>query len=87
MTPEEKQKIIDIIKMKVNLPCSRCGQKEFTLLDGYLKHDIYKISNNKIIYDDRDISFPCVSIICDNCGYISQHCLGILGLMPSKLDS
>ena len=29
-------------------------------------------------------AIPTIAIVCNNCGYISQHALGALGLLPPK---
>jgi ribosomal protein S27AE len=63
--------------------CPMCGNNHFTVADAYL--------SNTLQVDFTSInlggpSIPSMAIICTNCGFISQHSLGILGLMPEVKD-
>lgn len=84
-TQEQYTNIISKLnKKKAILPCPRCGNHQFTLLDGYL---------NPIIQNDLQgvkiggRTIPCAVTICTNCGYLSYHALGALGMLPDKKDS
>lgn len=60
-----------------NLPCTICSNNEFTLLDGYFTHKIYQ---NAYQESDplRGPTLPCIIIVCNKCGHIDQHALGII---------
>ena len=79
ISKEEKNLIAKILKERsAILPCPRCGNSDFMIADGYV--------NNYIQVDKKNIqiggpAIPAVLIICKNCGYISQHSMGILGLL------
>lgn len=82
MNDEDKQKIIKTLTEKgVRLPCPRCGNPSFTLIDGYF---------NELIQNDLNTlkiggpSIPSIITACTRCGYLSQHALGALGLLPAK---
>lgn len=79
---DQKQEIVNKLnERKVNLPCPRCNGNNFTLMDGYFNQPIqYDLSKVKI----GGTSIPSVLTICNNCGYLSQHALGTLGLLPKK---
>jgi len=63
------------------LVCPMCGQNKFTMTDGYfmsiVQSDLKKLELG-------GVSIPTVSIICNNCGFVSQHAMGVLGLLPKK---
>ena len=58
-----------------------CQNKNFIMADGYF--------NNNMQTDFGSISIggpaiPTIGIICDNCGFVSQHAIGVLGLLPKE---
>lgn len=79
---ETKEKIIKGLQAKgVKTICPMCGHNHFVLADGYF--------NNTLQKDLKNISLggsgiPTISIVCSNCGFISQHALGVLGLLPDE---
>ncbi|MCX8514660.1 MAG: hypothetical protein ORN24_03750 [Burkholderiales bacterium] len=82
MTQDEKNKIAKTITERgALLPCPRCGKNQFTLADGYVNTPLQNALNEFIIGGP---SIPSVAVICTNCGYISNHAIGVLGLMPAN---
>ena len=61
--------------------CPRCGNASFTLLNGYFNQTIQTELRGMVIGGP---SIPSAVVACDNCGYLSQHALGTLGLLPEK---
>ncbi len=83
MNPDQKEKIVKILSERgANNPCPRCNNKNFTLLEGYFNQSIQMTINAGITLGGPSI--PSLVVICTNCGYISQHALGILGLLPKE---
>lgn len=83
MSSEEKQKIVDILSKKgANQPCPRCNEKTFTLLDGYFNQSIQQTLTAGFIMGGPSV--PSIVVVCNNCGYMSQHALGVLGIMPKQ---
>lgn len=87
MTPapqDELDKIVEALKKKgADKPCPRCGNDKWTLLQSYFNHPL----------QDKNTGFtltptvvPCAVLYCTKCGFISQHALGILGLLKKKED-
>lgn len=65
-------------------PCPRCGHNQFTVIDGYFNHTVQQELKGLILGGQ---SIPCAIVICVNCGYLSQHALGALGLLsPDEKD-
>ncbi len=82
MSSNEKQKIVDALSKKgANLPCPRCNTKNFTLLDGYFNQTIQQKLTADLVLGGPSV--PSIIVVCNNCGYISQHALGVLGLLPN----
>ena len=59
-------------------PCARCGKQKFALLD-----DITRVDQQKdmSVINLGGPSIPCATVVCENCGNVSLHGLGALGLM------
>ncbi len=83
--PEEKKKeIIETLENKgAKLPCPRCGSQSFTLLDGYFTQPLQNNLQGLVLGGP---SVPSAVITCNNCGFLSQHALGSLGLLPKHED-
>lgn len=81
LNEEQKKVLIDALNNKFGekeLHCPMCGNNQFTISDGYIVNLMQEdLKNFKI-----DKGIPSISIICDNCGFISQHALGTLGMLP-----
>lgn len=81
-TQAQKDKIIKALTERgASLPCPRCGNDAFTLLDGYFNQVIQEDPKG-IVLGGRTI--PSVVVACNRCGYLAQHALGILGLLPKE---
>lgn len=82
----DKDEIIKKLNEKgAILPCSRCGNKSFVLMDGYSKfylQDIEKIGGINL----GDPLVPVIGVICSNCGAITFHAAGTLGLINKEGD-
>ncbi len=83
---EEKSKIILELSNRINsgiIKCPMCGNNHFFIADGYF---------NTPMQDNLDglelggQSIPSIAIVCDKCGFISSHALGVLGLLPGQTN-
>lgn len=80
MTPEDKNNVIAKLNDRgARMPCPRCGNQQFSLLDGYFSHQIQQSTNEIVIGGGPTV--PIVAVVCTNCGFISQHALGALGML------
>jgi len=81
MTQEEKNNIITRLQERgAQMPCPRCGHQHFSLTDGYFSHQVQQSFGELTIGGGPTI--PTVVVICTQCGFLSQHALGSLGLLP-----
>lgn len=79
MDNNKQQEIIKILNEKIgDVPCPMCGNKHFMLAEGYFCNILQDHFRN-ITIGGKNV--PAVAIICQNCGFISQHALGMLGLL------
>lgn len=60
------------------LECPMCHNKKFKLADGYFAN-VIQGELKSIKLDGKYI--PSAAVVCDNCGFISFHALGSLGLL------
>ena len=82
ISPERKKEIIKALEERgAKLPCPRCGNQSFALLDGYFNQTIQTELKGMVIGGP---SVPSVVVACSKCGYLSQHALGALGLLPKE---
>src|SRR5580698_2962508 len=88
LTPEQKRQIVGILGTKgVRLPCPRCAYAHFSLLDGYFNQPIVGSVVGLppgLMAPGPALIVPSVVTACNRCGFLSQHALGPLGLLPSN---
>lgn len=85
LTNDRKKEIIQRLASRVEkMKCPMCQSEKFTLLDGYIT-DIVKEDYSKIVIGQVTM-IPSVALVCNNCGFISQHSLGALGLLQPSAD-
>lgn len=88
LTNEQKEKIkAELLKKVPVLTCPMCQTKNFTMSDGYFSNTLQPDLNSIALGGQ---SIPTIAIICNNCGFVSQHAIGRLGLLgkteEKKLD-
>lgn len=82
MSDDEKKKAVEALtKKNVKTQCPMCGNNNFILAEGYFNHTMQGNLNEGILLGGPSI--PTVGIICTKCGFISQHALGVLGLLQN----
>lgn len=80
--PDQKQKIVEALeKASARLPCPRCGNTSFTLLDGFFNQPVQTDLGGLVLGGP---SVPSVVVVCNRCGFLAQHALGSLGLLPKQ---
>ena len=74
---EVAQKINEV---KATLPCDRCGQKTFSIVEGFTNINLQDSVSADLMLGGRSI--PVAHIACDNCGALTAHALGALNMLP-----
>lgn len=83
LSVEEQEKIKNEILKKIpSLSCPMCKTNKFSLSGGYFLNTLQDTFNGGLSIGGPAI--PTASLICNNCGFVSQHAVGILGLLPKK---
>ena len=83
MKKVEKEEIIEqLLKKGVDRPCPRCGNDAITLVDGFFNQTVQDDASDFVI---GGASIPTIVTACTNCGFLSQHALGVLGLLPHQV--
>lgn len=84
MSEVKKKEIIKALDDRgARLPCPRCGNQQFTLIDGYFNQTVQPELKGLVLGGP---SIPSVVVACNKCGFLSQHALGALGLLPKEGD-
>lgn len=77
MNPEQKKQLINALEEKIHvISCPMCHEKSFTVADGYAMNQLQDDYRSLVISGEKLV--PSVYLICNNCGFISQHALGAL---------
>jgi ribosomal protein S27AE len=79
--PESKKdEIIKALEARgANRPCPRCGTNAFVLVGGYFQHTLqFELSGLQL----GGTTIPTVAVVCSKCGYLAEHAVGGLGLLP-----
>jgi len=85
LTQEEKDKIVQALKDKgATRACPRCGEPNFTLIDGYFSHFLQRQLGGMTIGGP---SIPTAVVACSRCGWLAEHALGGLGLLPGEPEA
>lgn len=81
LSEEEKKKIASALSAKIpHLKCPMCNHNKFSLTEGYFNNFMQDLKSVSI----GGPSIPTAVIICENCGFLSQHALGALKLLPQQ---
>jgi hypothetical protein len=80
---EMKTKVVGALNERGadKLPCPRCGNSGFALVDGFFSHPLQKETAGLVLGGPV---VPAVATVCMKCGFISEHALGVLGLLPKE---
>jgi hypothetical protein len=82
LSNEEKKNIIETLqKRSPNLSCPMCKNQHFIMADGYF-NNIMQTQFESLSIGGPAI--PTIAIVCSNCGFLSQHALGVLGLLAKN---
>jgi hypothetical protein len=78
---EVKKEIASRLNARRVVPkCPMCGTTNFAIGDGYLAYPLQLTLTDLRL---NGPTLPAVAIICTNCGFISQHALGVLGFLDA----
>lgn len=80
MELKNHEEISKAISSKVSKTCPMCGHYGFTLDGMEFHHTSFPLNDPNFMRGDFSgvASVPCVSAICDNCGFVASFSLQVL---------
>ncbi len=66
-------------------PCSRCGHNQFSLLDKFSTFSLQDEIGGALRLGGPQV--PVAIAVCNNCGAVTAHALGVLGLLPTREEA
>lgn len=85
LSEETKKQIVQRLQEKgMRAACPMCSSNNWVLADGYFNRAVQTDLRGMVLGGP---SIPSVAIICGNCGFMSEHALGVLGLLPRSGDA
>jgi hypothetical protein len=80
----QKQELIKKLDEKFKLSgqalkCPMCTNQNFSIADGYFNNTLQENLSSIAL---GGTSIPTIGIVCTNCGFLSQHALGIINALP-----
>jgi hypothetical protein len=80
--PIDKDKIAKLLTERGAVkPCHRCGHSNFFVLDSYSYFNLQDNMSQGLVIGGPSVPFTMVA--CGNCGAITPHALGALGLLEN----
>lgn len=85
LSEEMKREFIAALTMKIRAngrseACPMCCNENFLMIDACLVNVLQSDVKNVTLTGDY---IPTLAIVCDNCGFLSQHAVGALGIRPA----
>ena len=68
----------------VDLPCPRCGNRTFSILDGVVLLEPRTVAYGILYVPENDEAIPLVVVFCNKCGYKFEH---LADMLEVDLDS
>lgn len=84
LTNEQKESIVKVLNERLGVfQCPMCHKGPFTIIDGYFN---MSLQGSLTSYTLGGTTVPMVAIACNNCGFVSLHAIGALGLLESMKE-
>ena len=84
LKPLVQQAVVDAVLAKLTKlgisKCPMCSNAAFSLVNGFIAPPLHESVNDLWALGGDKQVLPCVSIVCNRCGFMSTHALGPLGL-------
>ena len=79
MNQARSERLIAALSAKgATKPCPRCGHGHFEVV----AESVVQVQTDPRVISIGGTVVPTVVIGCKNCGYLTEHALGTLGMMP-----
>jgi predicted RNA-binding Zn-ribbon protein involved in translation (DUF1610 family) len=88
MDPARSEQIINALNAKgVTKPCPRCGSHQFDVVAEASIPVTLPEDPDSFLIGQSLVTLPAVIIACRNCGFLTQHASGRLGVPPLETSS
>lgn len=78
----DTQRVIDELgKRGATNPCARCGHQSFAIERNFIT---LQVQNSLKTLSIGGTTIPAAVVVCKNCGAITLHAFGVLGLLPQS---
>src|SRR6188474_3836548 len=78
ISADDKHKIVAALKARGAGSCPRCNDSQWTVSE-FLRIDVQATMERDTT---ERTTIPAIMIVCEHCGFISQHALQPLGVWP-----
>ena len=78
ISADDKHRIIDALKERGAGSCPRCRDSQWTVSE-YSRIEVQATMDRN---STERTTIPAIMIVCEHCGFISQHALQPLGIWP-----
>jgi hypothetical protein len=75
---DDKHKIVAALKARGAGSCPRCNDSQWTVSE-FLRIDVQATMERE---SSHRTTIPAIMVVCEHCGFISQHALQPLGIWP-----
>lgn len=82
ISPEEKHSIVAALKSRGAGLCPRCNDSQW-IVSEYSRIEVQATMERD---SAERTTIPAIMIVCEHCGFISQHALQPLGIWPHAAD-
>lgn len=77
---DSKAEIKKALESKISdFKCPICGNDRFSIANGFILNPVHE--DLKRVNPHPDQGIPAVTLICSNCGFLSQHSAVALGII------
>jgi hypothetical protein len=78
ISADDKHKIVAALKIRGAGSCPRCNDSQWTVSE-FLRIDVQATMEKDTT---QRTTIPAIMVVCEHCGFISQHALQPLGVWP-----
>ena len=80
ISADDKHKIVAALKARGAGSCPRCNDSQWTVSE-FLRIDVQATMEKDTT---QRTTIPAIMVVCEHCGFISQHALQPLGVWPDS---
>ena len=80
ISTDDKHRIISALKARGAGSCPRCRDSQWTVSE----YSMIEVQATMDRHSAETTTIPSIMIVCEHCGFISQHALQPLGIWPES---